>query len=183
MWVEEWDCNHDASKMYLESMNEWNLEGSKKQIQGNILYNEPIGPVSISTLGNWKLMFHMNLKFQSGDILISWRSTTISFSTAVLWLACYVHLILIITHFPARGNESHKSQTSKQGRLDSILRGYGPTYPVKNKKKKKKHLRMESLVKVKQPCLIREECSKRKVGRWKLGKGWIKVQTVKDSEC
>lgn len=51
-----------------------------------------------------------------------------------------VHLILIITHFPARGNESHKSQTSKQGRLDSILRGYGPTYPVKNKKKKKKKI-------------------------------------------
>lgn len=40
----------------------------------------------------------------------------------------------------------------------------------------KKDLQMESLVKAKYPCLIREECSRRKTVRWKLDKGWRKFK-------
>lgn len=39
-----------------ESMNELILEGNKR----NILYNESIGPVSIPSLENWKLMFRVS---------------------------------------------------------------------------------------------------------------------------
>ena len=45
------------------------------------------------------------------------------------------------------------------------MKGYRPTHPVENRKIKKRDLQMESLVKVKYPCLIREECSGRKVVR------------------
>lgn len=50
-----------------ESMNKWVLEHNKRR---NKSYTESMGPVSIPTTGNWKLMFRVNLKLRSRYIPI-----------------------------------------------------------------------------------------------------------------
>lgn len=72
-----------------ESMNKWILEHNKR----SRLYKDSMGPVSITSLVNWKLMFHASLKLQSRSIPIS-EDLVKKYHHSLLLHSCwYVHLI------------------------------------------------------------------------------------------